>query len=66
MEPVINLKSQYDIAKKINKIWDMCGENGHLDLHQLQIVAEYADHLADLVIALNEFIDKGGKIPNTN
>ncbi len=62
MDPKINLSTQYDIAKKINKIWDMCGDNGRLDMHQLQIVAEYADHLADLVIALNEYRAKGGTI----
>lgn len=63
MDPVINLKTQLDLAKKINRIWDMCGDNGRLDQHQLSIVAEYADHLADLVIAFNEFVDKGGTIP---
>lgn len=63
MDPVINLKAQLDIAKKINKIWDMCGDNGRLNQHQLEIVADYADHLADLVIDLNQHVEKGGTIP---
>jgi hypothetical protein len=62
MDPQANLSAQLDLAKKINKIWDMCGDNGRLDHHQLEIVAEYADHLADLVIALNEYRAKGGTI----
>lgn len=62
MDPKINLETQYDIAKKINRIWDMCGEKGQLTTHQLHIVSEYADHLADLVIALNEYRAKGGTI----
>ena len=42
MDPKINLETQYDLAKKINRIWDMCGDNGHLTTHQLQIVAAHA------------------------
>lgn len=67
MDPIANLKEQLDIAKNIQQLWDeQCDNHGKLfgkEPHRQ--AAEYAERLAELVIALDECRRKGGFDPYT-
>ncbi len=63
MDPIANLNAQIDVAKKIAAIWDNCNDDGTLSKSQLYMMAEHADHIAQLVLSLNDWIQAGGDNP---
>jgi hypothetical protein len=63
MDPMANLMDQLETAKYILKTWDNCTEDGELTYAQQVDVANKANELAELVIALDEWISTGGFLP---
>lgn len=63
MDPNANLQEQLAIAKHIIHTWDNCNDDGTLSLAQAADVADDANRLADLIVALDEWIRKGGYLP---
>lgn len=63
MDPNANLKGQLELAKEILGVWDDCDANGRLTQHQAEHVSDQAEKLAELVIALNNWISRGGFLP---
>lgn len=62
MDPNENLKSQLELAAKIVKDW----ENHGPSVHDYSIDEEEAAKLAELVLALDEWISrKGGFLPES-
>ncbi len=64
MDPNANLREQLQLARDIQTTWDHCGEDGNLSLEQINHVADAANRLAELVLALNEWIARGGFLPD--
>jgi hypothetical protein len=63
MDPNANLEEQLRLAAEIQAIIDDCDDNGDNTPEQdVQLIASGA-RLAELVIALNEWIQKGGFLP---
>ncbi len=58
MDPKANIKEQTKLAKEITAIWDDCNGDGTLTVGQMEVVADKAARLAELVIALQEWISK--------
>lgn len=63
MDPDANLQEQLQIARNIETTWDNCGEDGNLTLESLNHVADQANRLAELVLALNTWICRGNFLP---
>lgn len=63
MDPDANLKEQLAIAREIHKVWDDCNADGTLTPRQNEHLAEQADRLADLIVALAEHLKRGGSPP---
>ncbi len=63
MDPFAHIKEQREVAKAITKIWDDCNGDGTLTEKQLEAVADHANRLAELVIALDEWRMKDGFDP---
>lgn len=63
MDPKANIKEQRELAKEIQAIWDDCNGDGTLTSEQAELVADKANRLADLVLALDEWRSKGGFDP---
>ena len=63
MDPIANIKEQRAIAREIQKVWDDCNADGTLTPAQQEHVAERANRLAELVLALDEWQRNGGFSP---
>ena len=63
MDPDANLKDQLKTAREIIAIWNEADTDGNLTLSQQEICADKAEVLSDLVIALDEWLKKGGFPP---
>jgi hypothetical protein len=63
MDPIANLKEQLSLAREIRATWDDCNGDGTLDHEMQEDVASKADDLATLVLALDEWMLKGGFSP---
>ena len=66
MDPKANIKRQRELAKEIHAIWDDCNGDGTLTAEQAEVVADKANELAELVLALDEWRRKGGFDPYAN
>lgn len=62
MDPNANLKKQLELAKSIRAIWDDSNGEG-LELEQKDAIAEIADAMADLALALDGWLKSGGFLP---
>ena len=63
MDPKANLKEQLELAREITAAWDNADEDGELGENEAAAVAEKANRLAELVLALDEWLRKGGFSP---
>ncbi len=63
MDPNANLAEQLKIAKDIEKVWDDCNADGTLTREMSEHVAEQANRLAELVLALDGWLTSGGFPP---
>lgn len=63
MDPKANIEEQISIAREIQRIVDECSEDGVQTENQAREIAENAERLADLVLALDEWRRKGGFDP---
>lgn len=63
MDPTANLKEQVEVALDIVRTWDDCNADGTLTREMQEHVADQANRLAELVIALDEWIKRGGFLP---
>lgn len=63
MDPIANLQEQIELAKHINRLWDECGDDGTLKPDDQAWLADAAERLADLVLALDGWITNGGYLP---
>ena len=63
MDPIANLREQMEISREIQATWDGCSGDGTLTTSQAVWMADKAARLADLVLALNEWMRKGGFSP---
>ncbi len=61
MDPIANLKKQLDIARRIQAIEDADMSTGDAEAEMGQL----ATRLAELVLALDEWMRKGGFSPYT-
>jgi hypothetical protein len=66
MDPTANLARQLAIAAEIIGIRDSGEDDGDVDaeIDRDEQVADLADELADLVQALDEWMKKGGALPD--
>lgn len=60
MDPEANIKEQKRIATEILKIRDNSDGQGDFTAEQLELLADLAERLAELVLALIEWKAKGG------
>ena len=60
MDPKANIQEQIELAKSIIKITDQCPEDGEFLEEQKDDICNDAIRLAELVLALDEWIQKGG------
>lgn len=63
MDPNSNIAEQLRIVHSIHQINDRCNPDGSLSNVQVAALASHADRLADLVEALDDWIAKGGFLP---
>lgn len=63
MDPIANLKEQLELAREIRAIWDDCNGDGTLTRQQQDAASEKAERLSELVLALDEWMSKGGFSP---
>ncbi len=63
MDPKANLLEQLRLARRINTIVDACPDDGDYYDDQLKAFSETAPRLAELVLALDEWMRKGGFSP---
>jgi len=63
MDPNANLTEQLFLARRIQTEWDRCNEDGTLPEGQQEKVADMANRLAELVTSLDQWISKGGFLP---
>lgn len=63
MDPIANLRSQRELSREIIRLWDNCNDDGTLSAGRCLVVAEHANRLAELVIALDEWLTSGGFSP---
>lgn len=63
MDPDANLQEQLELARKIQEIQDGSDDEGNLSQEELLDVDAFGARLAELVIALDEWIGKGGFLP---
>jgi hypothetical protein len=63
MDPSTNLQEQMHLARKILQIVDECPEDGSFTTEQLEDLAEHAPRLAELVMALDGWLRRGGFLP---
>jgi hypothetical protein len=66
MDPNENLRRQREIAAKIVRLRDAGADDDRDDQASLSsAIADLADELAGLVIALNDWIVRGGALPSS-
>lgn len=63
MDPTANLKEQLALSAKIQRAYDSSDVTNYTS--KLETMADDANRLAELVIALNEWIQRGGFLPIT-
>ena len=63
MDPDANLIEQRHVAQDIMRIWDNCPEDGTYTAKQLNDLSYLAMRLAELQVALDEWIKGGGFLP---
>jgi hypothetical protein len=64
MDPIANLREQLALAAKIQMLSEAEANGGQdVELARLRMVAAASERLADLVLALNDWISKGGFSP---
>ncbi len=63
MDPNANLAEQLKLAGRLMCLWDACSEDGEHTQEQLDDIAHDAIRLGELVLNLNEWIGKGGFLP---
>jgi hypothetical protein len=63
MDPIANLKDQLRIARRIRAVEDDCNSDGTLMKAQEEYLSNQACLLAELVLALDEWMSKGGFSP---
>lgn len=63
MDPKGNLAEQLELAREINAINDAASDDGELTEEQELDIVHAASRLAELVIALDEWMRKGGFSP---
>jgi hypothetical protein len=63
MDPTANLKEQREVAAEILAIWDRCTPSGKFTTQQLHELQYAAHRLAELVQALDEWVGRGGFLP---
>lgn len=63
MDPIANIKRQHRIAEEIVSLWSACDQDGQLAIADSDLAAEYANDLAELVLALDEWRKSGGFDP---
>jgi hypothetical protein len=65
MDPNANIAEQRECAKLINAVNDRCADDGSLTPAQQAIIVEAAGRLAELVIALDAWMSRGGFKPRS-
>jgi hypothetical protein len=63
MDPIANLKEQLSLAREIRASWGDCNADGTLTPDMYTDVASKAEELAELVLALDEWMRKDGFSP---
>ena len=64
MDPNANLQEQLELAREMQAIEDASDDEGNLAQEQVDDYQLKAGRLADLMLALNEWITKGGFLPS--
>lgn len=65
MDPNANLREQRELVDEINDIQDEVGDDGVLTADQKEDLARAVFRLAELVEALDNWIRRGGFLPDT-
>jgi hypothetical protein len=63
MDPIANLKEQLALARAIQARFDECPDDGNLVQQAMDAIADDAQRLSELVLALDEWMRKGGFSP---
>ena len=66
MDPEANIREQGEIADVVMTIWDACSDDGDFTEEQQQHLIFHAYRLAELIQAMNEWIKRGGFLPNNS
>lgn len=63
MDPNANLAEQRQIAQAIQAVEGLADADGRITYAQQREIEQYAERLAELVIALDDWIRTGGFLP---